>query len=289
MKIISIYNNKGGAGKSTITMMLADFFSSLSTVSGKQARVLVIDFDSQASSATALIGEKQIAKNRKNNLSLTDLLLKVKANKKVNIEDYISKRGISHKKSKNTRLAELSIMHTERVKTIELENSCSDKCSIKLAKALRKLLSPHYEAVFVDLPANIDQRNKLSQIGLLISDGVLVPTEPNVMSISPLVDTFSFISSIDKIISKKRQYNQVVGILFNKTDKRTKQFKLYNKEIEKLAAENNTIVFKNFIPNSPTLANAADQNQSFNTLKDRYASYYEKVRKVAIELYNRAF
>lgn len=45
MHAIAIYNNKGGVGKSTVTVCLAGFLAA-----NRKKRVLVIDLDAQASS-----------------------------------------------------------------------------------------------------------------------------------------------------------------------------------------------------------------------------------------------
>lgn len=51
MPIVSIYNNKGGEGKSTVTVGLAEFLAG-----NRGHKVLVIDLDAQASSSRALLG-----------------------------------------------------------------------------------------------------------------------------------------------------------------------------------------------------------------------------------------
>ncbi|XHR28769.1 MAG: ParA family protein [Chthoniobacteraceae bacterium] len=51
-KIISIFNNKGGVGKSTICWNLAD------TLGAQGKRVLLIDFDPQCNLSIAMLGEK---------------------------------------------------------------------------------------------------------------------------------------------------------------------------------------------------------------------------------------
>jgi cellulose biosynthesis protein BcsQ len=55
MPIISVYNNKGGEGKSTVTIGLAEFLAAR-----KDQKVLVIDLDAQASSSCALLGQETL-------------------------------------------------------------------------------------------------------------------------------------------------------------------------------------------------------------------------------------
>ena len=55
MPVVSIFTNKGGDGKSTVTVGLAEFLAG-----NRGKRVLVIDLDAQASSACALLGHDSI-------------------------------------------------------------------------------------------------------------------------------------------------------------------------------------------------------------------------------------
>ena len=56
MHVISIYNNKGGVGKSTLIIGIAEFLAS-----NRKKKVLIIDLDAQASSSSALLGRGAIA------------------------------------------------------------------------------------------------------------------------------------------------------------------------------------------------------------------------------------
>ena len=51
MRAVAIYNNKGGEGKSTVTVGLAEFLAG-----NLGYRVLVVDLDTQASSSRSLLG-----------------------------------------------------------------------------------------------------------------------------------------------------------------------------------------------------------------------------------------
>lgn len=55
-KIISIFNNKGGVGKSTITWNLAD------SLGRKNKKVLILDFDPQCNLSIAMLGEDEFVK-----------------------------------------------------------------------------------------------------------------------------------------------------------------------------------------------------------------------------------
>lgn len=79
----------------------------------------------------------------------------------------------------------------------------------------------------------------------------------------------------------------IVGVVLNKTDKRTRQYRLHAQEIRSMAGRHDTVVFDAFLPHAPALATAADDSLKFETLRERYDSYYDHVRNVAKELAER--
>ena len=46
-------------------------------------------------------------------------------------------------------------------------------------------------------------------------------------------------------------------------------------------------IFDNFLPDTPKMGTATDETLDFHTLKDRFDTYYDNVRKVALELEER--
>lgn len=283
MKTVAVYNNKGGVGKSTVTLFLADFFSSLK-IAGRKARVLVMDFDGQASSAISLLGLNAVAKTRSEKCCLSHLLLRAKNGKQQRLGNYLKVRKKGYTTTRKIPLGEMSVMTTERDSTIKLENSCDHKLCVKFAGHLKRSLSGGFDMAFVDLPANIDERNKLALTGLLLSDHILIPTESSRISLNSLGDTFGMIQYLRGMVPGNCDNTDIIGILLNKTDRRTKQYRRHNKELSDLAANHNTVVFKNFLPSAPALSTASDDSIGFSTLKERYSTHYDHVRKVAMEL-----
>ena len=55
-KLISLFNNKGGVGKSTICWNLAD------TLGSRGKKVLLIDFDPQCNLSIAVLGEQSFVR-----------------------------------------------------------------------------------------------------------------------------------------------------------------------------------------------------------------------------------
>src|SRR4051812_20907769 len=69
MHVVSIYNNKGGVGKSTLAVGIAEFLAS-----NRKKRVLVIDLDAQASSSGSLLGRRALTEAIQNRRTVAELV-----------------------------------------------------------------------------------------------------------------------------------------------------------------------------------------------------------------------
>lgn len=77
-------------------------------------------------------------------------------------------------------------------------------------------------------------------------------------------------------------------MILNKTDKRTQQYRSKLPPILEVVAKGELPpVFESFLPDTPRLATATDETLGFHTLKERFDTYYDNVRKVARELEDR--
>jgi cellulose biosynthesis protein BcsQ len=123
---------------------------------------------------------------------------------------------------------------------------------------------------------------------LSTTDFIVIPTEPSKITLNALEKTLEIVR--DAQGAAKQAGHRVpkrVGRVLNKTDRRTKHYRLHAKELRLRAGENDSLVFDNWLPPAPTLATATDDSLSFETLRDRYDTYYEHVRKVSKELAER--
>ncbi|MEA2099706.1 MAG: ParA family protein [Campylobacterota bacterium] len=285
MKSYAVYNNKGGVGKSTITLLLLDIFSSIKVGDIRQARVLVVDVDAQSSSSISLLGNKQVQELKNKNLTFCNNLLEsLKSKKSVDFSPYIAKKEATKSTKKRLKLGAIDVMCVKKDSLIEFEKKCSTENSIKIAKYLRQNFSKNYDFVFFDLPANIDHRNKLSMLAMQTSDMILIPTEPTKITINALNDTIENIKYAQNLMINEELKTMKNAIVLNKTDRRTKQYKLHNQEIANIARDNDMVIFDSFLPSAPTLASSTDETLCFETLKEKYLTYYDKSKKVALEL-----
>jgi len=263
MKSYAVYNNKGGVGKSTITLLLLDIFSSIKVGDIRQARVLVIDIDTQSSTAISLLGNKQVQELKNKDLTFCNSLLNaLRGEKNVDFSPYITKKEATKSTKKRLKLGAIDVMCVKKDSLIEFEKKCSIDNSIKIATYLRQNLSKNYDFVFFDLPANIDSRNKLSMLAMQTSNMILIPTEPTKITINALNDTIDNIKYAKNLMLNEEPRAIKNAIVLNKTDRRTKQYKLHYKEIEDIAKENDITIFDSF----------------------KYITYYDKTKKIALEL-----
>lgn len=280
MKIISVYNNKGGVGKSTTVQFLADFFASIKINSGK-ARVLVVDIDGQSSSFTSLLGIHVTSSAINTQKTLPHYLLKSATGKKPDLIDYCFERKEGETASKTMTLGRLHVMMSDE-EGMDIFDNKHEIDSATLIKDFRKKAAKEFDLVIIDLPANIREGNLLCMMGLEMSDFLLIPVEPNRIVINALPKTFNKIRFVQSKSKSKKP--KIIGMLLNKTDKRLEQYQKHHKELEVLAAQNETIIFKNTLPNASALASATDDSHDFATLKERYQNYYDHVRKAALEI-----
>lgn len=283
MKIVSIYNNKGGVGKSTVTVFLADFFSS-TRIASKDAKIAVVDLDGQTSSATSLLGLHRVAEAKSNKQSISHMFKNIRKGEKEIFSRYLHKREKGHTLTRRIPLGELWVMLQERDSTIDIETDYNQRQCLNLVKLLTSALRKRFDFVFIDTPANIDKRNKLTLAAMRASDYILIPSESSRMAINSMTDTFNMIQYVHGITDARDPLPEIAGIVLNKTDMRTRQYKLHHQELRDLAASQNSIVFENYLPQAPTLSTAADDSIDFPTLREKYSTYYDHVRRVAIEL-----
>ena len=105
MHVVSIYNNKGGVGKSTLTIGIAEFLAS-----NRKKKVLIIDLDAQASSSSALLGRTLIAEAVQNRKTIADLVEGIARTRRVlrNPSDFVTLRPASS--ARGTALEQIGVL-----------------------------------------------------------------------------------------------------------------------------------------------------------------------------------
>ncbi|WP_234425467.1 AAA family ATPase [Streptomyces kebangsaanensis] len=178
--VISTINLKGGVGKTTTTVGLAEF---LSAEFGK--RVLVIDLDPQTNLTTVLIGEKKWKVLNDNGHTLAtlfqDALRPDGEPEEFDLEKTLQRNVSPVKAVRKVDLLPSSldlIDVQDRLATMSSGRFYSNNPTDLLRKAVRKI-TDDYDYVLVDCPPNL---GIVTLNGLRISDGYIIPTIPDVLS-----------------------------------------------------------------------------------------------------------
>ncbi len=281
MHTIALYNNKGGVGKSTLTLFMADFLASL-TVAGRLLRVLVIDLDAQGSSSTALLGDEKGRQARAADLSIGHLALQLAEGGRPALEPFLLLRPRS--RSGHPPLPAITVLLPERESIFNFDANPLQSLTL-LSHTLKPLLEQIFDIVLLDLPGNLDERHLLAINGLVMSDSIVIPMEPTRLAIHALPETLRMIRYAQG--KNRRGTPTLLGIVLNRTDRRSRQFHLHVPEMVQFLEQTGTPCFANCLPNAPELANATDDTLAFTSLKDRYGGYYPHVKKVVKELFDR--
>lgn len=193
MPIISVFNNKGGVGKSTVTIGLAEF---LSGHQGK--RTLVVDLDSQASTSGSLVGRKAISTAIAEQRTTVDLMaaLKTPARRTLNLADFVVTRPAVDGPRFSLGQIDLLVPNKPRQVDFEEDEMGSRKSLTLMRDRLKHQLLQDYDYVLVDHPGNLDRRQKFAWNGLAMSDFVIIPILPTEMTVAATPDTLEILEQV---------------------------------------------------------------------------------------------
>ncbi len=199
MKVIAVYHNKGGVGKTTTVVNLA------AAIRKKGKRVLVVDLDSQANTtfACGLI---------KFNDELSDSL---KDSYVYHVLRYLESYPISKvaiKSSFNNPEIEIVPAHINLMKA-EAELNGIRTSQMMLDKKLN-LEKEKYDIVLIDTPPSL---NLFAFIALVSADYLIIPSDLKPFANQGLVNVKEFINEVNEFKkSMNKQPLQVLGILASK-------------------------------------------------------------------------
>lgn len=220
-KIISIFNQKGGVGKTTTSINLSSGIGKL----GK--KVLLVDLDPQGNASSGL----GVDKNRVDKLLYDVLSLDTP------IEEAIYESSAENLEliPSNNQLAGLEI---EFARAGNWETSLKDRLS---------LIKDKYDYIFIDCPPSL---GILSLIGLIASDSVIIPIQCEYYALEGVSQLFDTIEMV------RKSYNpglDIEGVVLSMFDGRTN---LSIQVVEEVKSFFKGKVYTNIIPRNVRLAEA---------------------------------
>lgn len=237
-KVIAMFNQKGGVGKSTSTIQLAAALARL------EKKVLVIDADSQGT-VTKNLGFRNLSED---DITLTTVFDTYIDNRELKPSDGI----LSHDEGFDLLPCNLGLAGYE-MKIVK-----TDEKSIFLKKYV-DMMRKEYEIILIDCMPSLG----IVPINVLVaSDSVIVPVEPDLTSADGFQDLQRTVFKSNKSINPGLK---IEGILFTKFDGRTNYAKLIYSEMKKVYGDK-IHFFEKEIPKSIKVAECARYGTSIFTL-----------------------
>ncbi|MBS6921547.1 MULTISPECIES: ParA family protein [Anaerococcus] len=252
MKTISIFNQKGGVGKTTSVVNLAVSLSKLNK------KVLVIDFDPQANTTTGLGFDKN---------ELEKSIYKMFYDEGDNYKDYIlkSEEGPYLIASENS----LSGLEVELVSLDEEER-------LKMLNQIIEELKKDFDIILIDCPPSL---GLLSLNALVASDSIIIPIQTEYYALEGVSELLKTYQTIKESIKEDLEIEGVLLCMFDKdTD-------LSYEVVEEVKSFFKEKVFSTMIPRNIKLAEAPSFGKSVISYdeKSKGARAYLSLAKELVE------
>ena len=196
MKTISIICQKGGVGKTTTVVNLANIFSK------NGYKTLIIDLDPQGNVSTYL----NFDKNNKEFTNSVDLLEGVT---KLTLAELNPKLSIIPSNKEISRYNEGKIIGGSRIRKIKKQGLFHD-----------------FDFIFIDTPPTM---SSLVQEGIAASDYYLIPTKPEFLAIEGVAQAMNFAKTTLKNIPNTNTI--FLGVLLNQVEVKRSSYKEFVDEL----------------------------------------------------------
>ena len=275
-RVISVINLKGGVGKTTTTVGLAQI---LSVEFNK--KILVVDLDAQTNATTMLIGEEKWMEVNKQKQTIAQLF-------------YEGVYPRSEKIFDINRAILKGVSNIDEVKLVDMLPSSLDLIDIQeevikaprgifsvirpvdlLDKSLRKI-KQKYDYILIDCPPNL---GVITRNGLKVSDVYIIPTVPDVLSTYGIPQIISRVNKFSKELEKEIK---PLGIVITKY---REQSALHKRTVKELRKESDCRVFETIFKENDNIANAAEYiNKSTMRQKWGYKGQVDNFKLLAEEI-----
>lgn len=262
---ISLINLKGGVGKTTVTLALADILAYV-----YKYKVLVIDLDPQTNVTVTLINQEEWKERDKTGRTLKQLFYDALHNTRdFKIQDAIV-RDVSNVSGgiKGLHLLPSSLGLIEIQDQLAMVATAS-MFSQKPTEILKRIIDPvlpEYDFVLVDCPPNL---GTITLNGIFISDYYLIPTIPDILSTYGIPQ---ITKKVGDFAEREGLSIKPMGIILTKYRYNVNLHRTTAETLEQKAAGDNRYpkVFQTRIPFTVRAEEAADYNVTPNTLKQKY-------------------
>ncbi len=282
-KIVSLINLKGGVGKTTITVALAEF---LTFEKGK--RVLVIDLDPQTNATVMLINQEVWKKSNEEGKTIHQMFLdKLDNTDKFNINESIIKNvsGVSNGiQGLDLLPSSIDLLEVQdRIPMINQLSHFAQSPITVLASYLTQEIVDKYDFILIDCPPNL---GAITLNGIFLSDYYLIPVVADILSTYGIPQIKDRITKVAKDIRAiNRSYDiKPLGIVITKfrvqsrMHRETKSDLIARSKLSEKDKRHVPEVFSDYVKETTRVSEATDIDTPITTLKQKYG--YDK------EIYN---
>jgi chromosome partitioning protein len=276
--VISVINLKGGVGKTTTTVAVAEMLSA-----AFRKKVLVIDLDPQTNATTMLIGEEKWKELNKANHTLARLFKDAldPANKLFDLKKTLQRNvsNVADVQSIDLLPSSIDLIEVQdRIASMPTGQFYAENPIEILRKAVKPIID-EYDLVLIDCPPNL---GIITLNGLRISMGYVIPTIPDILSTYGIPQIVKRVGDFSAAITETIE---PLGIIISKYRGQSPVHKNIKRQ---LAAERDAPLFKTIVPENTQIAAAAEFVQ-VSTLKQKwgYRGQYDAYRALADELLQR--
>ena len=279
-KVISTINLKGGVGKTSMTVALAEF---LAMEKGK--KVLLIDLDPQTNATVTLMDQKKWLKKDQNGETLLQLF-KDKLDKTSNFD--IKTAIVKNASNVGGGIKNLDLLPSS-LGLIEIQDSLplisagrfyvTSPVTI-LKEAISGILDK-YQFILIDCPPNL---GIITLNGIFISDYYLIPCIPDILSTYGIPQ---ILGRINNFREETKINISPLGIVISMYRAQSKLHNTVTSDLKDRATRGeNPRIFETIIPLTVRTAESAEFDAKVNTLKQKYGygRVFENYQELTAEL-----
>lgn len=267
MAVVCLVNRKGGVGKTTLTLGLADFLTAMHGLS-----ILVIDVDPQANASLALIGEDEWKVLDDAKLTVADLfetaIKPLTPSKPKNPISFIRKatriKGVPQPVHLLASSPRLQAIEEAAMETLASWSLYAGSPYLILHQALFARVINDYDFVLIDCPPSL---GLITLNALSMSSGYLIPTIPDYVSTVGLTQITAKVAQHALGIRRKIP---LYGTIVNRFKRAAH---LHSTILEELRGRPEAQpLWDTIIPDTVRAEEALNQDAGVITLKARYGS-----------------
>ena len=276
-RIISVINMKGGVGKSTTTVSLAETLAH-----HQRRRVLVIDLDPQTNASIMVAGPEKWNSMREAERTLDFYFESYIVQQKPKPFKQLIEKQVSDLKGKPdvalcASAPEFRIVERDMIESFVRRGFQIDMIQKwileRFANGLKNVLND-YDYILIDCPPGI---SLFAEAALIAADTILVPSIPDYVSRLGLI---TFRKRALRLINERRGGPSQLMVLATKYED---GFSLHRSEASLLKDNLGDAMFDVRIPQNVDIAKAAEWSETPRTFEQKYGSMANTIKKLGEE------